>query len=124
MKGIAEAESLEKQAEAYQKFNQAAMLSKVVEQLPQMAAAIAEPLSNIDKVVVMDSGNGEGTTGMASNVTKVLTQTIESVKEMTGFDLTDVLKGQTYDAKVIRSVNLSKDTAEVLKEVVKPTPEV
>lgn len=118
LKGIAEAESLQKQAEAYQQFNNAAMLSKVVEQLPQMAAAIAEPLSNIDKVIVMDGGNGEGTTGIASNVTKVLTQTIESVKEMTGFDITDVLKGQTYDAKVNRNISLSPESVEAVKSVV------
>ena len=120
LKGIAEAESLQKQAEAYQQFNNAAMLSKVVEQLPQMAAAIAEPLANIDKVIVMDGGSGEGTTGIASNVTKVLTQTIESVKEMTGFDITDVLKGQTYDAKVNRSIKLSPESVEAVKAAVAP----
>ncbi len=120
LKGIAEAESLQKQAEAYQQFNNAAMLSKVVEQLPQMAAAIAEPLANIDKVIVMDGGSGEGTAGIASNVTKVLTQTIESVKEMTGFDITDVLKGQTYDAKVNRNIKLSPESVEAVKAAVTP----
>lgn len=116
-KGLAEAESLQKQAEAYQQFNQAAMLSKVVEKLPEMAAAIAGPLSNIDKVIVMDSGNGEGTTSMAGNVTKVLTQTIESVKEMTGFDLTDILKSQTYDAKVNKNLSISAESAQAIRDI-------
>lgn len=38
---------------------QAAMVEMIVKALPEMAKAIAEPLSTIDKVTIID-GNGEG----------------------------------------------------------------
>lgn len=107
-KGIAEAEALDKKAEAMAKYGKAAMMELIVKALPDMAHAIAEPLSTIDKVTIIDSGNGDGGVGSMGNyVPQVLAKTIESVKEVTGFDITDVMKADTYDAKVNRNVELS-----------------
>ena len=39
-----------------------------------------------------------------------MAKTIESVKEATGFDLTEVLKADTYDAKVNKHVDVKADT--------------
>lgn len=109
LRGLAEAEALEKKAEAYAKYNNAAMANMIIEKLPELAEKIATPISNIDKVIVMDGGGNDnsGITSIAGNVTKVLATTIDAVKEVTGFDITDILKGQTYDAKVNRNVNLT-----------------
>lgn len=107
-KGIAEAEALDKKAEAMAKYGKAAMMELIVKALPDMAHAIAEPLSTIDKVTIIDSGNGDGGVGTMGNyVPQVLAKTIESVKEVTGFDITDVMKADTYDAKVNRNVEVS-----------------
>mgnify|MGYP001466638840 CR=1 FL=1 len=46
-KGIAEDEAMEKKAEAYSKYTNAAMIDTVIEKLPELARAIAEPLSKI-----------------------------------------------------------------------------
>lgn len=106
--GIAEAEAMEKKAEAMKKYGQAAMMEMIVDKLPEMAKAIAEPLSTIDKVTIIDSGNGEtGVGSMGGYVPAVLAKTIESVKEATGLDLTEVMKAATYDAKVTRNVNIT-----------------
>lgn len=107
-KGIAEAEALDKKAEAMAKYGKAAMMELIVKALPDMAKAIAEPLSTIDKVTIIDSGNGDSGVGSMGNyVPQVLAKTIESVKEVTGFDITEVMKADTYDAKVNRNVELS-----------------
>ena len=60
-KGIAEAEAMEKKAEAMKKYGQAAMIEMIVKALPEMAAEIAKPLASIDKVTIIDSGNGSDT---------------------------------------------------------------
>ena len=107
-KGIAEAEALEKKAEAMKKYGQAAMMEMIVKALPDMAKAVAEPLKSIDKVTIIDSGNGEGgVSSMGSYVPQVLAKTIEAVKETTGLDITEIMKAETYDAKVTKNINLS-----------------
>lgn len=107
-KGIAEAQALEKKADAMAKYGKAAMMELIVKALPDMAHAIAEPLSTIDKVTIIDSGNGETGVGtMGSYVPQVLAKTIESVKEVTGFDLTEVMKADTYEASVNKNITVA-----------------
>ena len=106
-KGIAEAEAMEKKALAYQKYNSAAVTQMIIEQLPSIAREVASPISAIDKVTIIDSGNGESGVGnVGGYVPAVLAKTFEAVKETTGFDLKEVMKAQTYDAKVNRNVNV------------------
>ncbi|MGN0161305.1 MAG: flotillin family protein [Lachnospiraceae bacterium] len=107
-KGIAEAEAMEKKAEAMKKYGQAAMMEMIVQALPEMARAIAEPLQSIDKVTIIDGGNSSnGVSSMGDYVPTVLAKTIESVKEITGLDITEIMKANTYDAKVNRNINIS-----------------
>ncbi len=107
-KGIAEAQAMEKKAEAMKLYGQAAMVEMIVKALPEMAKAIAEPLAAIDKVTIIDGGAGEnGVSSMSSYVPNVLAKTIESVKETTGLDIVDIMKANTYDAKVTRNINLT-----------------
>jgi flotillin len=132
-KGLAEAEALEKKAEAMKKYGQAAMMEMIVKALPEMAAEIAKPLSTIDKVTIIDSGNGDtGVSSMGSYVPSVLAQTIESVKETTGIDIREIMKANTYDAKVNKNITVSGldgvqtvnvSTAEV-KETVSGAPAI
>ncbi|MCQ2505894.1 MAG: flotillin family protein [Lachnospiraceae bacterium] len=106
-KGIAEAEAIDKKAEAMKKYGQAAMTEMIVNKLPEMAKAIAEPLNSIDKVTIIDGGNGTTGVGqMGGYVPTVLAKTIESIKETTGFDITDVMRADTYDAKVNKNINV------------------
>jgi len=107
-KGVAEAEAMEKKAEAMKKYGQAAMMEMIVKALPEMASAIAKPLETIDKVTIIDSGNGDGGVGsMGGYVPAVLAKTIETVKETTGLDITEIMKAETYDAKVTKNINLT-----------------
>ena len=107
-KGLAEAEALEKKAEAMKKYGQAAMVEMIVKALPEMAKAIAEPLSTIDKVTIIDgNGEGSGVGSMGAYVPQVLAKTMESVKEVTGIDIADIMRASTYDAKVNKNVNIT-----------------
>jgi flotillin len=118
-KGIAEAQAMEKKAEAYAKYNNAAITEMIINQLPEIAKAIAEPISAIDKVTVIDSGSGEGgVTSVGGYTPAVLAKVLESVRETTGFDLTEVMKAQTYDAKVNHNVNVTGLDGVTAKETV------
>lgn len=101
----AEAEGLEKKAEALQKMNNAGITQMIIDKLPDIAAQIAAPMSQIDKITIIDSGEGEGGVSQVSNfVPTALAKTIESVRETTGFDLTGVLKAQSIEAKTDRNI--------------------
>ena len=108
-KALAEAQGMEKKAEAYQKYNQAAMAEMMIKALPEIAGKIAEPLSQIDKITIIGGGSdGENGVGsVAGNVPVVMAKLFESMKEATGVDLAEIMKADTYDAKVTRNVNLT-----------------
>ncbi|MCI8907813.1 MAG: flotillin family protein [Angelakisella sp.] len=104
--GLAEAEAMEKKAEAYQKYNNAAMAEMLIQVLPEIAGKIAEPLAQIDKITII-GGDGSGVGSVADNVPTVMARLIESMKDTTGIDLTEVIKADTYDAKVNRNLNIT-----------------
>ena len=107
-KGIAEAEKKKKKAEAMKKYGQAAMMEMIVKALPEMAREIAEPLKAIDKVTIIDGGEGNnGVSQMGGYVPAILAKTMESVKEATGIDLGEIMRANTYDAKVNRNLNVT-----------------
>lgn len=107
-KGIAEAEAMEKKAEAYAKYNKAAVAEMMIKVLPEIAAKISEPLSQIDKITIIGGGDGaNGVDQVAGNVPIVMSKLFESVKQATGIDLADIVKADTYDAKVNRNVNVT-----------------
>jgi len=62
-KGDAEARAMNVKAEAYQEYNQAAVVDKLITSLPEIVRAMAAPLANIDKITVVSTGNGT-TAGM------------------------------------------------------------
>ncbi len=115
-KGLAEAEAMEKKADAMAKYGKAAMTDMIIKVLPQMAEAIAKPLESIDKVSIIGGAGDSGMSAISDNVPQVLAKTIESVKETTGFDLTEVMKANTYDAKVNNNINVATDFGEKIAE--------
>ena len=118
-KALAEAEGMEKKAQAYQKYNHAAMAEMMMKVLPEIAGKIAEPLSQIDKITIIGGGNGsdDGVGNVAGNVPVVMAKLFESMKEATGVDLAEIMKADTYDAKVTRNINLN-GAEDALKQVI------
>lgn len=98
-KGEAEAVAMTKKAEAYKLFNDAAMAQMIIEKLPEIASAIAQPLSKTEKIVMIgDSGASK----LTKDITSIIAQLPETVKGLTGVDLTNILKNfaQEKDVKV------------------------
>jgi flotillin len=92
-KGQAEAEAMTKKAEAYKNYNDAAMTSMIVEQLPAMIAAASAPLSKIGTMTVLSTGgSGSGASKVTSDVLNVTAQSMAMIKGLTGIDIADVLK--------------------------------
>ena len=117
-KGIAEAEAMEEKAEAYAKYNKAAVAEMMIKVLPEIAGKIAEPLSQIDKITIIGGGSEDNGIGsVAGNVPVVMAKLFESMKEATGVDLSEIMRADTYDAKVNRNIQIS--SPEELKEYLK-----
>lgn len=93
--GLAEAEAKEKLAEAFEKFGQAAVLDIVVKMLPELAGKIAEPISSIDKLTVVDTGHGEGAARISNYVTSLMATAPEMLKSVSGLDVEKLIKGLT-----------------------------
>ena len=55
---LAEAEGLQKKAEAWKNFNDAAVINMVVDKMPELAQAFATQLAGIDKINIIEMGNG------------------------------------------------------------------
>ena len=113
MQGLAEAEAMEKKAEAYAKYNDAGKMEMLVSVLPDLAKSVAEPMSRIEKIIVMDGGNdSNGAVTVAKTVSSTMATVMDSVKEMTGFDLSETMKAHTYDAQVNKHVSLDMNANE------------
>ncbi len=92
-KGLAEAESMLKKAQAWEKYNQAAILEMYLKTLPDLARAVSEPLSKVDKIVVVSGGEKSlGTSKITAQVAEVLAQMPDVVKSLTGVDLKKFLQ--------------------------------
>lgn len=90
--GLAEAESMMKKAQAWDKYNQAAILEMYLTMLPDLAKAVSEPLSKVDKIVVIGGDKSLGTTKITSQVGEILAQMPDVVKSLTGVDLKKYFK--------------------------------
>jgi flotillin len=95
LRGIAEADAKEKLAEAFQKFGEAAVLDIIVKMLPELAGKIAEPISSIDKLTVVDTGKGEGAARVSNYVTELMSTAPEMLKSVSGIDVEELIKGLT-----------------------------
>ena len=109
---------MEKRAEAYQKYNNAAMAEMLIKVLPDIAGKIAEPLTQIDKITIIGGGDGSGVDSVAGNVPAVMAKLFESMKETVGIDLAEVVKAGTYDAKVNRNITINKEAEANVADIV------
>lgn len=104
--GFAEAQAMEKKAEAWQMYNQAAIIQQLIEVMPQVAGAIAQPLAQTDRIVIISSGDGDraGASKITGDITNIVAQVPATLEALTGVDLSEALKalpgiGQTSKPK-------------------------
>ncbi len=97
---LAEAEGALKKAEAFAKLDESAKTMLVLEKFPDViksyapvAGAVAAPLGNIDKIVMVDSGSGDGTNPLhrlANTVPTTMFNLMQTAQAL-GIDLSALL---------------------------------
>ena len=92
-KGDAEARAMNVKAEAYQEYNQAAVVDKLITGLPEVVKALASPLSNVDKITVVSTGNGHsaGLNKVTGDITEMAAQVPALFEALSGMHMSDLL---------------------------------
>src|SRR5499427_1593707 len=93
-KGDAEARAMNVKAEAYQEYNQAAVVDKLITGLPEVVKALASPLSNVDKITVVSTGNGHsaGLNKVTGDITEMAAQVPALFEALSGMHMSDLLE--------------------------------
>ena len=91
-KGEAEAKAMNVKAEAYQEFNQAAIVDKLITGMPEVVRALAAPLANVDKITVISTGNGDaaGLNKITGDITKMAAQIPALFETLSGMPLSEL----------------------------------
>jgi flotillin len=92
-KGEAEAKAMNVKAEAFQEYNQAAVIDKLLTGLPEVVRALAAPLANVDRITVVSTGNGDaaGLNKITGDITKMAAQVPALFETLSGMPLGDLL---------------------------------
>lgn len=93
-RGLAEAQAMEKKAAAWQQYNQAAIIQQLIEALPAIVAAAAEPLTKTERIVVISNGGdgaGTGASKISADIASIIAQVPATVEALTGVDLTSTI---------------------------------
>ncbi len=92
-RGLAEADAMHNKADAWKEYGQAAVIDKLLESLPEVAAAVSAPLAKTDRIVMISGGgDGMGASRLTSDVTRVVAQLPEVIESLTGIDILGTLK--------------------------------
>jgi flotillin len=98
--GQAEADAMQKRAESFKLYNQAAVASMLMQKLPEVVSAAAEPISKIGNLTVLATGgDSAGASKITSEVLNVAAQGLTMVKGLTGYDLSQALKANNQENK-------------------------
>ncbi|HEY3940130.1 MAG TPA: SPFH domain-containing protein [Bryobacteraceae bacterium] len=92
-KGEAEAKAMNVKAEAYQEWNQAAVLDKLITGLPEIVRAMAAPLANVDKITIVSTGDGNaaGMNKITGDMTKIAAQVPALFETLSGMPMSELL---------------------------------
>jgi len=92
-KGEAEAKAMNVKAEAYQEYNQAAVIDKLFASMPEVVKALASPLANVDKITIVSTGNGDasGMNKVTGDIAKMAAQVPALFETLSGMPIGDLL---------------------------------
>jgi flotillin len=101
-KGEAEARAMNVKAEAYQEWNQAAVVDKLISNMPEVVRALTAPLAKVDKITIVSTGN-DGNSGMhkiTGDLTQIAAQIPALFESLSGMQFAELLgKVKTLDVK-------------------------
>ncbi len=93
-KGQAEAEAMTVKAAAFHQYNQAAVLDKLLTGFPEVVRAMAEPLSKVDKITIVSTGDGQGGLGasqITGDVAKMIAQVPALFETLSGMKVGELM---------------------------------
>ncbi|MFH0887892.1 MAG: SPFH domain-containing protein [Planctomycetota bacterium] len=90
--GFSEAEAMAKKAESWKAYNEAAIMQLVLEKMPEIARAIAEPLSKTEKIIIINQGgDSAGASRVTKDVTNIIAQLPPILESLTGLKLEQLI---------------------------------
>jgi flotillin len=94
LKGLAEAEAMLAKAKSWLNYNEAAVTDRILEILPQVAAAVSAPLAQTEKIVMIGGGDGgsPGAARLTRDVTQVVAEIPAVLEALTGRKLDDLVR--------------------------------
>jgi flotillin len=94
-KGEAEADAMKIKAAAFHEYNQAAVLDKLLTGMPEIVRAIAEPLSKVDKVTIVSTGDnsngGMGASRLTGDIMNMVAQVPALFELLSGTRISDLM---------------------------------
>src|SRR6266508_4734345 len=92
-KGEAEAKAMNVKAEAYQDYNQAAVIDKLISNMPEIVKALASPLANVDKITIVSTGNSNaaGANKITGDIAAMAAQIPALFETLSGMQFSDLL---------------------------------
>jgi flotillin len=92
-KGEAEAKAMNVKAEAFQEYNQAAVVDKLFSGMPDIVRALAAPLANVDKITIVSTGDGNaaGMNKVTGDIAKMAAQIPALFETLSGMNMSELL---------------------------------
>ncbi len=92
-KGEAEAKAMNVKAEAYQDWNQAAVVDRLITNMADVVRAMSEPLSKVDKITIVSTGNDSaaGVNKLTGDITKIAAQVPALFEALSGMDIHELM---------------------------------
>jgi len=92
-KGEAEAKAMNIKAEAFQEYNQAAVVDKLISSMPEIVRAMSAPLSQIDKITIVSTGNDSaaGVNKITGDMAKMAAQVPAMFEALSGMNMSELL---------------------------------
>ncbi|HEX8618137.1 MAG TPA: SPFH domain-containing protein [Thermoanaerobaculia bacterium] len=105
-KGEAEAKAMNVKADAYLEWNQAAVVDKLITQMPEMVRAMAAPLANVDKITIVSTGDGSaaGAHRITGDLAAIAAQVPALFESLSGMQMSELLSK-------VRVIGEGKDAA-------------
>ncbi len=92
-KGEAEAKAMNVKAEAYQEWSQAAVVDRLIAAMPELMRALSEPLSKVDKITIVSSGNDSATGAhrLTGDMMKIASQVPALFETLSGMNVSELM---------------------------------
>jgi flotillin len=88
----ANAEVMKMKADAYKEYKDAALIDMVLKTLPKIAAEVAAPLANVERIKIVSAGGADvGISRITNEVVDIMTSLPQTVNKLTGIDITKIL---------------------------------